>query len=71
MTEKEREFLGDTHDILIGYDGCRTPEQLMELIDEIRERLSIVLNGNIERFEAEMEEKTRLWQEEKKKDKSM
>ena len=66
MTEKEREFLSDTHDILIGYDGCRTPEQLMGLIDETRERLTIFLNGNIEEFEAEIEEKTRLWQDENK-----
>lgn len=55
MTEKEREFLSDTHDILIGYDGCRTSEQLMALIDETRERLSIVLNGNIEKSEAEVD----------------
>ena len=43
MHPKQKEFLEDTHDILVGYDGCRTVESLKELIDETRERISYAL----------------------------
>jgi len=49
MTEKEKEFIEDTIDILIDYDGCKTEEQLKGLIDEVKERLSTVLNGDIDK----------------------
>jgi len=62
LTEKEREFLSDTYDILIGYDGFQKSEDLMGLIDETRERLTIVLNGQIDEFEAKMDEKLRRWE---------
>ena len=39
MNAKQKEFLEDTHDILVGYDGCGTVESLKELIDEARERI--------------------------------
>lgn len=64
MTEKEREFLSDTHDILIGYDGFQTPEDLMGLIDDVRERLAIVLNGKIEEFDTEMHKRLQKWENE-------
>lgn len=51
MSEKERYFLEDTRDILVGYDGCHTEEQLKGLIDEIRERLSAFLSGKIQEYE--------------------
>ena len=51
MTEKEKYFLEDTRDILVGYDGCKTEQQLKRLINEARERLSAFLNGKIEEYE--------------------
>ena len=51
MTDKERTFLEDTRDILAGYDGCRTEQQLKGLIDETRERITAFLNGKIEEYE--------------------
>ncbi len=43
MHPKQKEFLEDTHDILVGYDGCGTVESLKELIDETRERINYAL----------------------------
>src|SRR5690349_21807321 len=37
-------FLEDTRDILIDYDGYRSAENLMKLIDETRNRLSQLIN---------------------------
>jgi hypothetical protein len=51
ITEKEMNFLEDTRDILIGYDGCHTEQQLKGLIDEARERLTAFLNDKIEEYE--------------------
>lgn len=51
MTEKERFFLEDTRDVLVGYDGYQTEGQLKALIDETRERLSAFLNGTIREYE--------------------
>lgn len=39
MDKAEKEFLQDTIDILIDYDGFRTVEGLKGLIDEVRGRL--------------------------------
>ncbi|WP_170163381.1 hypothetical protein [Brevibacillus gelatini] len=47
MEKHERLFLEDTRDILIGYDGYNTVEGLKALIDETRERLTKLLNGEI------------------------
>lgn len=47
MTERERYFLQDTIDILVGYDGCHTIESLKALINETRERLIKLERGNI------------------------
>lgn len=41
------EYIQDTANILIDYDGCLTVESLKELIDETRERLSLFLNHKI------------------------
>lgn len=49
--EKERDFLKDTRDILINYDGCKTEKQLMGLIDETRLRLSVLLDGKIKEYQ--------------------
>ena len=43
MHPKQKEFLEDTHDILVGYDGCGTVESLKELIDETRERINYAI----------------------------
>lgn len=48
MTNKEREYLVDTIGILVDYDGCRTVDQLKDLIDETRERLSSLVVDGIE-----------------------
>lgn len=50
MSEDKREFLEDTRDILVGYDGCHTVESLKELIDETRERLTAVLNDTLSEY---------------------
>ena len=39
MNAKQKEFLEDTRDILVGYDGCCTVKSLEELVDEARERI--------------------------------
>ena len=39
MNLKQKEFLEDTRDILVGYDGCGTIESLQDLIDEASERI--------------------------------
>ncbi|MBG9548405.1 hypothetical protein [Cytobacillus firmus] len=49
--EKERDFLKDTRDILINYDGCKTEKQLMGLIDETRLRISVLLDGKIQEYQ--------------------
>lgn len=49
--EKERDFLKDTRDILINYDGCKTEKQLMGLVDETRLRISVLLDGKIEEYQ--------------------
>ena len=51
MTEKEKYFLEDTRDILVGYDGCQTEQQLKSLIDETKARLTAFLSGKIEEYE--------------------
>lgn len=51
MTEKERYFLEDTRDILVGYDGCHTEQQLKGLIDEAKNRLTAFLEGKIQEYE--------------------
>ena len=48
MTNKEREYLVDTIGIMVDYDGCRTVDQLKDLIDETRERLGSLLVDAIE-----------------------
>ena len=44
------EFLEDTRDILVDYDGENTVEGLKELIDETRERIAAVLDGTIDQI---------------------
>lgn len=44
------EFLEDTRDILVGYDGESTVEGLKELIDEARERIAAVLDGTTDKI---------------------
>lgn len=51
MTSKERDFLEDTRDILVDYDGYRTEQQLKGLIDETRKRLSAFLDDKIQEYE--------------------
>lgn len=47
MTELERTHLEDTYAILVDYDGNRTAEGLMNLIDEAMERIQKVLSGKV------------------------
>ena len=47
MEPHERIFLEDTYAILIDYDGYRSVEGLMGLIDETKERISKLLNGKV------------------------
>jgi hypothetical protein len=56
MKKEERTFLEDTRDILVGYDGCHTEQQLKGLIDETRERLSAFLNGTIDEYQKSFDE---------------
>lgn len=50
MNAKQKEFLEDTRDILVGYDGCGTVESLKELIDEARERISFAVTINFDSY---------------------
>ena len=50
MNQKQKEFLEDTHDILVGYDGCGTVESLKELIDEARERIRFAVTINFDSY---------------------
>lgn len=47
----EKQFLEDTRDILIDYDGCHSEQQLKALINETKDRLTAFLNGSINEFE--------------------
>lgn len=49
--QKKQYFLEDTRDILVDYDGNRTIESLMGLIDETKARLDAYLDDNIEDYE--------------------
>lgn len=51
MHPKQKEFLEDTHDILVGYDGCGTVESLKELIDETRERINYALRTDFSLYQ--------------------
>lgn len=48
MTDQERIYVQDTIHILADYDGYRSAEDLMALIDEIRIRLIDLNNGNLD-----------------------
>jgi hypothetical protein len=47
MNDNEKLFLCDTIDILIDYDGYRTPEGLMSLIDEVKARLIKIRDNKV------------------------
>jgi hypothetical protein len=47
MNENEKLYLCDTITILIDYDGFRTPEGLMSLIDEVKERLVNIRDNKV------------------------
>lgn len=47
---KQKEFLEDTRDILVGYDGCNTIESLKELIDEVRERIHFTIITDFDKY---------------------
>lgn len=49
QTERELRYLSDTADILVGYDGYTTVEDLKWLIDETRERIAKVVNHDVTR----------------------
>lgn len=53
MNLKQKEFLEDTRDILVGYDGCGTVESLQELIDEARERIHFATVINFDGYPRE------------------
>ena len=50
MNLKQKEFLEDTRDILVGYDGCGTIESLQDLIDEARERIHFTTVINFDEY---------------------
>ena len=50
MNLKQKEFLEDTRDILVGYDGCGTIESLQDLIDEARERIHFATVINFDEY---------------------
>ena len=50
MNLKQKEFLEDTRDILVGYDGCGTIESLQDLIDEARERIHFATAINFDEY---------------------
>lgn len=49
QTERELRYLSDTADILVGYDGYSSAEDLKWLIDEARARMVKVLNHEVTR----------------------
>lgn len=53
MNLKQQEFLEDTRDILVGYDGCGTVDSLKELIDEARERIHFAATINFDSYPRE------------------
>lgn len=50
MNLKQKEFLEDTRDILVGYDGCGTVDSLKGLIDEARERIHFATVINFDSY---------------------
>lgn len=53
MNQKQKEFLEDTRDILVGYDGCGTVKSLEELVDEARERIHFATIINFDAYPRE------------------
>lgn len=51
MTNLERRYLMDTWGILVDYDGARTVESLKSLIDEAKDRLLKVIDGEVTKKE--------------------
>lgn len=43
----DRQWIADTRDMLVDYDGCSSIESLKVLIDEVGERLSMLLRGDV------------------------
>lgn len=48
MNTKEQQHLEDTWAILVDYDGARSVDSLKALIDEARQRIRTVLDGQTE-----------------------